>query len=62
MFSRTRKILNAIPDTLPALLAQHVNSVTPALIDRGRPMSFSELAGVAGGVLRLRNWAPSRYR
>jgi fatty-acyl-CoA synthase len=38
------KILNAIPETLPAFLAQHVNSVTPALIDRGRPVSFRELA------------------
>jgi hypothetical protein len=36
--------LNAIPGTLPALLAQHVNSVTPALIERGRPVSFRELA------------------
>ena len=36
--------MNAIPDTLPALLAQHVNSVTPALIERGRPVAFRELA------------------
>ncbi|HLX81576.1 MAG TPA: AMP-binding protein [Burkholderiales bacterium] len=49
--------MNAIPDTLPALLAQRVNSVTPALIDRGRPVSFRELAGesrcVAQGLRRL---------
>ena len=36
--------MSAIPETLPAFLAQHVNSVTPALIDRGRPVSFRELA------------------
>ncbi len=36
--------MNAIPETLPAFLAQHVNNVTPALIDRGRPVSFRELA------------------
>ena len=49
--------MNAIPDTLPALLAQRVNSVTPALIDRGRPVSYRELAGesrrVARGLQRL---------
>ena len=37
--------MNAIPETLPAFLAQHVNSVTPALIERGRPVSFRDLAG-----------------
>ena len=49
--------MNAIPDTLPALLAQRVNTVTPALIDRGRPVSFRELAGesrrVAQGLRQL---------
>lgn len=49
--------MNAIPDTLPALLAQRVNSVTPALIARGRPLSFGELADqsrrVAQGMRRL---------
>src|SRR5258706_5260592 len=52
-----RKNLNAIPGTLPTLLARHVNSVTPALIDRGRPVSFAELADqsrrVAQGLRRL---------
>ncbi len=33
-----------LPETLPALLAQRVNSVTPALITRGRPVSFAEIA------------------
>ncbi|MFY9316987.1 MAG: AMP-binding protein [Burkholderiales bacterium] len=33
-----------IPDTLPALLAQRLNSATPALLDRGRPVSYRELA------------------
>lgn len=32
------------PGTLPALLAQRVNTAAPALIDRGRPVSFGELA------------------
>jgi len=49
--------LNANPGTLPALLAQHVNSVTPALIERGRPVSFRELADesrrIAQGLRRL---------
>ncbi len=36
--------MSAIPETLPAFLAQHVNSVTPALIERGRPVSFRDLA------------------
>jgi fatty-acyl-CoA synthase len=39
-----------IPDTLPALLAQRLNSATPALIDRGRPVSYRELAGAARGM------------
>jgi fatty-acyl-CoA synthase len=56
-FPERGKILNAIPDTLPALLAQRVNSVTPALIERGRPVSFRELAEesrrVAQGLRRL---------
>ncbi len=47
-----------IPDTLPALLAQRINSsVTPALIDRGRPVSYYELADesrrVAHGLRQL---------
>ncbi len=33
-----------IPDTLPALLAQRINNAAPALLDRGRPMSYRELA------------------
>lgn len=49
--------MNAIPDTLPALLARHANVATPALIDRGRAISFCELAGesrrVARGLQRL---------
>jgi fatty-acyl-CoA synthase len=49
--------LNIIPDTLPALLAQRVNNVTPALIERGRPVAFRELAEesrrVAQGLRRL---------
>ena len=36
--------MNAIPDTLPALLAHRVNTVVPALIERGRSVSFRELA------------------
>jgi fatty-acyl-CoA synthase len=44
--------LNAIPGTLPALLAQRVNSGTPALIDRGRPVSFGELEGESRRVAR----------
>ena len=39
-----RKNLDAIPGTLPALLARHMNSAAPALIDRGRRVSFQELA------------------
>jgi fatty-acyl-CoA synthase len=49
--------MSAIPDTLPALLAQHVNSAAPALIERGGPVSFRELAGesrrIAHGLRRL---------
>lgn len=33
-----------IPDTLPALLAQRINNAAPALLDRGRPISYRELA------------------
>ena len=33
-----------IPDTLPALLALRLNSSAPALFDRGRPVSYRELA------------------
>ncbi|MBC7802423.1 MAG: AMP-binding protein, partial [Candidatus Parcubacteria bacterium] len=36
--------MNEIPDTLPALLAQRANAAAPALIDRGRQVSFLELA------------------
>jgi fatty-acyl-CoA synthase len=57
IYSCTRKKLNANPDTLPALLAQHVNSTAPALIERARPVSFSALADesrrVAHGLRRL---------
>src|SRR6185503_11979716 len=46
-----------IPDTLPALLAQYVNNASPALIERGRMVSFRELAGesrrVAQGLRQL---------
>jgi fatty-acyl-CoA synthase len=46
-----------IPDTLPALLAQRFNNPAPALIDRGRPVSYRELAEesrrVAQGLRKL---------
>lgn len=47
-----------IPDTLPALLAQRINNgAAPALIERGRSVSYGELAGesrrVARGLRRL---------
>ena len=46
-----------IPDTLPALLAQRINNAAPALIDRGRPVSYRGLAGesrcLAQGLHRL---------
>ncbi len=49
--------MNAIPDTLPALFAQHANVAAPALIDRGRAVSFCDLADesrrVAKGLQRL---------
>src|SRR5436190_7846198 len=52
-----RKNLNAIPGTLPALLARNMNCATPALIERGRQVSFQELADesrrVAQGLRRL---------
>ena len=35
--------MSAIPETLPAFLAHHVNSVTPSLIDRGRTVAFRDL-------------------
>src|SRR5512139_4049022 len=38
------EFFDLIPDTLPALLAQRLNSASPALIDRGRPVSYRELA------------------
>ena len=48
---------NLIPDTLPALLAQRINNAAPALIDRGRPVSYRELdehgRRVARGLRRL---------
>jgi len=41
------------PDTLPALLAQRINSgAAPALIDRGRPVSYYELADESRRVAR----------
>ena len=46
-----------IPDTLHALLAQRINNAAPALIDRGRPVSYRELGGesrrVAQGLRKL---------
>ena len=36
-----------IPDTLPALLAQRLNNAAPALLDRGRAVSYRELAGAS---------------
>lgn len=46
-----------IPDTLPALLAQRINTPSPALIDRGRAVSFGELGGesrrLARGLRRI---------
>lgn len=46
-----------LPETLPALLAQRVNSLAPALIARGRPVPYAELAAescrVAQGLERL---------
>ena len=46
-----------IPDTLPALLAQRVNNSAPALFDRGRPVTYRELADgsrrFARGLRRL---------
>ena len=38
--------------TLPDLLAQRVNNAAPALIDRGRPVSFRELAAESRRVAR----------
>ena len=49
--------MNAIPDTLPALLARYVNNAAPALVERGRMVSFRDLAGesrrVAQGLRQL---------
>ncbi len=46
-----------IPGTLHALLAQRINNAAPALIDRGRPVSYRELADesrrVAQGLRKL---------
>ena len=46
-----------IPGTLHALLAQRINNAAPALIDRGRMVSFREFAGessrVAQGLRKL---------
>jgi fatty-acyl-CoA synthase len=39
-----------IPDTLPALLAQRLNNPAPALFDRGRAISYRELAGESARV------------
>ena len=42
-----------IPDTLPALLAQRINNgAAPALIDRGRPVAYRELADESRRVAR----------
>lgn len=45
------------PETLPALLAAHASRDAPALIERGRPVSFraleSESRRVANGLVRL---------
>jgi fatty-acyl-CoA synthase len=42
-----------IPDTLPALLAQRINSgAATALVDRGRPVSYDELADQSRRVAR----------
>lgn len=41
-----------IPDTLTALLAQRAQSGAPALIDRGRPVPFRELAAQSRRVAR----------
>ncbi|HUN68718.1 MAG TPA: AMP-binding protein [Burkholderiales bacterium] len=40
------------PGTLPALLAQRLNSAAPALLDRGRQVSFRELADESRRVAR----------
>ena len=46
-----------LPETLPALLAQRLNSATPALVASGRPVSFAGLSAesrrVAQGLRRL---------
>lgn len=46
-----------LPETLPALLAQRVNNAAPALVVRGRPISFAEIATqsrrVAQGLRQL---------
>ena len=39
-----------IPDTLPALLAQRINNPAPALLDRGRPVSYRELADASARI------------
>lgn len=41
-----------IPGTLPALLAQRINSAAPALLDRGRPVSYRELVRRSRRVAR----------
>jgi fatty-acyl-CoA synthase len=41
-----------IPDTLPALLAQRINNGAPALVDRGRPVSYHELMNESRRVAR----------
>lgn len=40
------------PATLPALLAQRIDTAPPALIDRGRPVSFHELAAESRRLAR----------
>jgi fatty-acyl-CoA synthase len=46
-----------IADTLPALLAARADAAVPALLERGRPVSFRDLAAesrrLAGGLQRL---------
>jgi fatty-acyl-CoA synthase len=49
--------MEVITDTLPALLAARAEAAAPALIERGRPVSFRELAAesrrIANGLQRL---------
>jgi fatty-acyl-CoA synthase len=51
------RVFILIPGTLHALLAQRINNAAPALIDRGRPVSYRKLAlessRVAQGLRKL---------